>query len=190
MRKLILIFFILLSLTTNAQDSLITINNSWYIRSMPISINSSSIYSLTGTSNPYENKLTNRTNSNIEIGYSTGIVDIGLSYGRLNIRQDSSSYLESRITLDVCQIRKFSNEFTLGVGYSFNNSFPVMLEVASTMMLQVSKRLGVGLITGYYDLAGNYGDYSKNFYGIFLRYGLARSENGSLFTTNRFHKHH
>ena len=55
-----------------------------------------------------------------------------------------------------------------------------MLEVATTMLLQVNKKMGLGLITGYMDFAGDEGDYSKNFYGLFFRFGLARSESGSL----------
>lgn len=157
---------------------------------MPMSMGTSAVYSTTGVSIPQENLLKNRISQNIEVGYSSSIVDIGLSYGRVNFRQDSTSYLEARITMVTCQIKKFSNEFSIGFGHSFNPHYPVMLEAASTMLWQVHKNFGGGLIVGYYDFAGNQGDFSKNFYGLFIRYGLARSETGSLLRRrNIIHRH-
>jgi hypothetical protein len=163
-----------------AQDTNIVVKDSWYIRTMPLSIGTSTIYSGSGVSLAGHNHLRDRVTQNIEAGISTSIMDIGLAYGRLNFRQDSTSYIETRFTLVTFQIQKFSNEFTIGMGYAYKGQYPVMLEVATTMLWQVSKKAGMGLITGYMDYAGDEGDYSKNFYGLFLRMGLARSESGSL----------
>jgi hypothetical protein len=163
-----------------AQDTTIAVKDSWYIRTMPLSIGTSIIYSGSGVSLPGQNHLRDRVTQNFEVGISTHIMDIGLAYGRLNFRQDSTAYIESRFTLVTFQIQKFSNEFTIGMGYGYRGNYPIMLEVATTMLFQVSKKAGLGLVTGYMDFAGDDGDYSKNFYGLFLRFGLARSESGSL----------
>jgi cytochrome c biogenesis protein CcdA len=175
-----LILFFFLSFNLKAQDTTVAVKKSWYVRSMPFSLGTSTIYSGTGVSIPGNNLIRDRTSQNIEVGVSTSIMDIGLAYGRLNFRQDSTAYLETRFTLVTCQIQKFSNEFIIGMGYSCASNYPIVLEAATTILLQVSKQAGVGLITGYYDFAGNIGDYSKNFYGLFFRFGLARSETGSL----------
>jgi hypothetical protein len=193
-KTLILIGVICLFLTNiqaQTNDTIIPVKSSWYIRTMPFSLGTSTIYSGTGVSIPGNNLIRDRIAQNIEFGVSTSIMDIGLAYGRLNYRQDSTAYLETRFTLVTCQIQKFSNEFIIGMGYSFAGHYPIVLEAATTILLQVSKMTGVGLITGYYDFAGNIGDYSKNFYGLFLRYGLARSETGSLFRRKGLlHRHH
>lgn len=184
LKFLLLLFAFSLLIITQAQDSLSYDQTpqkpSFYMRMMPISTGTSPIYSSTGVSSPEGSLLKNRISQNIEAGISTSILDIGLSYGRMNFRQDSTSYLEARITMVTCQIQKFSNEFSIGFGHSFNNHYPIMLEAATTMLWQVQKNWGAGLIVGYYDFAGNQGDYSKNFYGVFIRYGLERSEAGLL----------
>jgi hypothetical protein len=179
MRKSLLLLLTLLSLNAFSQDTTISVKSSWYVRSMPFSIGTSTIYSGTGTSLPGNNLLRDRISQNIEVGISTSVMDIGITYGRLNFRQDSTSFVEARLTLVTCQIQKFSNEFIIGMGYNFGNN-PIVLEAATTILLQVSRKMGIGLITGYYDFAGDNGDYSRNFYGAFLRFGLARSETGSL----------
>jgi hypothetical protein len=180
LKKSAFLILVLISSVSFAQDTSKVVQNSWYIRAMPLSIGTSTIYSGTGVSIPGNNLIRDRVTQNIEAGISTSIMDIGLAYGRLNFRQDTTAYLEARFTLVTCQIQKFSNEFTIGMGYGFAGKYPIMLEAATTMLLQVSKKAGVGLITGYMDFAGNAGDYSKNFYGLFVRIGLARSETGSL----------
>jgi hypothetical protein len=194
LRGLLICFFLFLSFFGQSQDSLPKnteiSKRSWYVRMMPISMGTSAVYSTTGVSIPQESLLKNRISQNIEMGYSSSIVDIGLCYGRINIRQDSTSFLEARITMATAQIKNFSNEFSIGFGHSFNPSYPIMLEAASTMLWQVYKNFGGGVIVGYYDFAGNQGDFSKNFYGLFLRYGLARTETGSLLRRrNIIHRH-
>lgn len=166
--------------TLFAQDTTVVVKNSWYIRAMPLSIGTSTIYSGSGTSLPGHNHLRDRITQNIEAGISTSIMDIGLAYGRFNYRQDTTSYIEARFTLVTFQIQKFSNEFTIGMGYGYKGNYPIMMEAATTMLWQVHKKADVGLITGYMDFAGDEGDYSKNFYGLFLRVGLSRNESGSL----------
>jgi hypothetical protein len=47
-------------------------------------------------------------------------------------------------------------------------------------MAQVSKNIGIGAIVGTYDFIGENNQFNKSFYGIFLRYGLLRTEGGFL----------
>lgn len=180
MKTILCVLLVFCGTALFAQDTTVVVKDSWYIRTMPLSIGTSTIYSGSGVSLPGNNHLRDRVTQNLEVGISTSIMDIGLAYGRLNFRQDTTSYIETRFTLVTFQIQKFSNEFTIGMGYGYKGHYPIMLEVATTMLLQVNKKMGLGLITGYMDFAGDEGDYSKNFYGLFFRFGLARSESGSL----------
>jgi hypothetical protein len=162
-RTIILLFVCTAGL---AQD---TTKSSWYGRALPYCL-------YTG---PGFQK--DRVSQNIEFGRSFGVIDAGLAFGRMSQRPDSTFYLEGRITMDACQIGIFSSEFTLGGGKVFNQSTPVMLELSYTIFAQLGKNFGVGVISGNYDFSGNYAGINKNFYGVFLRYGLARN-NGLLIT--------
>lgn len=150
-----------------SQDSTSTIS-SWYVRSMPFGM-----YSNAG-------KYADRINQNIEFGKSFEVLDIGLAFGRNSLRPDTTSYLQARITMDACQYGIFSNEVSIGVGKIFNSSTPMIFEYSTTILAQVSKKLGIGVIVGNYDFTGEVIDISKQFYGIFMRFGLMRNEDGYL----------
>ena len=150
-----------------AQDSTLT-KSSWYFRSMPISM-----YTNAG-------KYPDRVSQNIEFGKSCEVLDLGLAYGRNSLRSDTTSYLQARITMDACQYGIFSNEVSVGVGKIFNSNTPMLFEYSTTILAQVSKQIGLGVIVGNYDFTGETMDISKQFYGLFLRIGLMRNEDGFL----------
>jgi len=150
-----------------SQDSTLT-TSSWYFRSMPFSF-----YSNAG-------KFEDRVSQNIEFGRSFEVLDLGLAYGRNSLRPDSTSYLQARITMDACQYGIFSNEVSVGVGKIFNSTTPMIFEYSTTILAQVSKKIGIGVIVGNYDFTGEVNDHSKQFFGLFLRIGLMRNEDGFL----------
>ena len=166
-----LIYFVYIFLFMNvygfSQDSTVT-TSSWYFRSMPFSI-----YTNAG-------KYPDRVNQNIEFGRSFEVLDLGLAFGRNSLRPDTTSYLQARITMDACQYGIFSNEVSVGVGKIFNSNTPMIFEYSTTILAQVSKKIGLGVIVGNYDFTGEITDISKQFYGVFLRIGLMRNENGYL----------
>lgn len=150
-----------------SQDSTLT-TSSWYFRSMPFAM-----YSNAG-------KFADRVAQNIEFGKSFEVLDLGLAYGRNSLRPDSTQYLQARITMDACQYGIFSNEVSIGVGKIFNSNTPMLFEYSTTILAQVSNHIGVGIIVGNYDFTGEVLDTSKQFFGLFLRIGLMRNENGFL----------
>ncbi len=154
-----------------------TVKSSWYMRSMPISL-------YTGAG-----KLNTKMPQNIEFGRSFGMIDAGLAFGRINQLADSNKYMEARITMDASQYGIFSNELSLGFGHVFNSNTPIMLEISYTVFAQVYKNWGLGIVTGYYDFSGDNTDVSKTYYGLFVRYGLKRSDGGSLIN-RKVHAHH
>jgi hypothetical protein len=156
----------------------IKVKSSWYARSMPVSL-----YTGAGFIN-------DKISQNIEVGRSIGVVDVGLVYGRINQRADSNKYVEARVTMDASQYGIFSNEISIGVGRVFNEKIPIMLEISYTVFAQVGKHFGVGIVTGYYDFSGVSNDVSKDFYGLFFRYGLQRTESGTLLSRRNHHAHH
>ena len=156
----------------------IKVKSSWYARSMPVSLYTGSGF------------IIDKISQNIEVGRSFGVLDVGIVAGRTNIRSDSNKYVEARVTMDASQYGIFSNEISIGVGRVFNDKIPIMLEISYTVFAQVGKRFGVGIVTGYYDFAGVSNDVGKDFYGLFFRYGLQRSENGTLMNRRMHGRHH
>ena len=175
--KIITLALILLGFTATAQYDSTAVKSSWYGRVMPYTLYTG--YSI----------MTDRVSQSVEIGRSYGVIDCGLSYGRISLRPDSSQFLEAKVTMDACQIGIFSNEFTVGFGHVFNPNTPLMFELSSTLFAQVSKNWGIGVVTGYYDISGNTYGTTRNYLGLYLRYGLLRSEGGFL-TNKRFKAKH
>lgn len=172
---LILSDFILTS--QNLKDS-VKIQSSWYSRITPCSV-----YAGYGTMN-------NRINQNVEFGRSIGVIDIGLAVGRLSLKSDTSYFSEFKVTMDACQYGIFSNEFSIGAGYVFNSRTPILLDISSTILAQINPKIGVGIIIGYYDISGETYGFSKNYFGLFIRFGLLRSEGGILLNKRVHHIHH
>jgi len=156
-----------------------------YFRAMPLGIYTGAGY------------LQDRITQNIEVGKSFGMIDAGIAYGQTALRKDTAgngtNYLEAKITMDVCQYGIFSNEMTIGAGGVIDSKNFLMLEISYTIYAQFWKRCGIGIVTGYYDFSGNTTDASHNMFGMFVRYGLLRPENGGLINIGRMartHMHH
>jgi len=173
------VFFIFCFTNTfcNPKDSIVKVKSSWYGRSMPISL-----YTGAGFIN-------DKISQNIEFGRSFGVIDAGICWGRMNLRPDTSQYIEARLTMVVSQYGLFSNEFTVGAGKLFNPRNPIMLEMSYSIIVQPSKNIGIGIITGFYDFSGDYDDVNKMFYGILFRFGLLRTEQGGLLN-RKVNAHH
>ena len=139
-----------------------------YVRATPFSI-------YTGAGNPRD-----RIAQSIEIGKSFNVIDLGIAFGRNALRPDSTLFLEGRVTMDVANYGIFANEMTIGAGRVFDKQGSLMLELTYSIIAQVSPRLGIGLTTGYYDFSNETTDASKTFYGIYLRFGLLRTDSGGL----------
>ena len=87
--------------------------------------------------------------------------------------------------MDVANYGIFANEMTIGAGRQFDKQGSLMLELTYSIIAQVAPRLGVGLTTGYYDFSSEATDASRTFYGIYLRYGLTRTDAGGLLNVGR-----
>jgi hypothetical protein len=154
------------------------VSSSWYGRTIPISMLSATLQGET---------LKQRISQNFEIGKSFGMVDIGLALGKVNsITNDSipksfnTQFIEAKLTMDACQYGIFSNEITIGAGYMFNNTTPLMLEISSTIFAQVGENWGLGVVYGNYNFTGDSNDVNKTFTGIYFRIGLIRDDGGIL----------
>lgn len=180
------------------KDSIINtkVKSSWYARSMFVSLMSAG--------QPGE-KLSERITQNIEFGKSIGMVDIGLAIGKaklINYTSDSylvdsniitqyqdhnenKLYIQGRLTMDACQYGIFSNEISVGAGYTFSKIMPVMLEISSTIFAQIGDNWGLGIVIGTYNFTGDNDDLNKSFTGLFLRYGLIRDDGGILLSRTR-----
>ena len=151
-------------------------DKSFYLRVMPISS-----YTGAGTAS-------DKIGQNIEAGLSYGVLDLGLAVGKYNFH-DTTSFMEAKITMDASQYGIFSNEFTLGCGYVFQAKANLMLEASYTILAQIKGNVGLGFVIGYFDFSGRTSDVSKTMYGMFLRYGLPRSNDGNLMRNRKLKMH-
>ncbi len=181
-----------------SKDSVINtkVKSSWYVRSMFVSLMSAGQLGET---------LSERITQNIEFGKSIGMVDVGLAIGKAKLINYSSDsylvdnsiitqyqdhnenklYIQGRLTMDACQYGIFSNEISIGAGYTFSKTMPIMLEISSTIFAQVGDNWGLGIIIGTYNFTGDNDDLNKSFTGLFLRYGLIRDDGGILLNRTR-----
>ena len=166
------------SISRSSEDSTKSVFNfkaaPWYVRATPFSI-------YTGSGNPKD-----RINQGIEIGKTLDVIDLGIAVGRTSLRPDSTLYVEGRVTMDVANYGVFANEMTIGAGKVFGpQGGSLMLELTYSIIAQVAPRFGIGLTTGYYDFSNETTDASKTFYGLYLRYGLLRTDSGGLIRIGR-----
>jgi hypothetical protein len=148
-------------------------NAPFYARLMPFSI-----YTGPGKTN-------DRVAQMIEIGKTFNVIDAGIAFGRNSLRPDTSLFLEGKITMDVCNLGIFANEMTIGAGRLFDTKGSLMLELSYNIFAQVSKNFGIGISTGYYDFSNQSYGSSKTFFGVFIRYGLQRSDAGGVLGLGR-----
>ena len=160
------------AISRSSQDSTRSVFNfkaaPLYVRANPFSI-------YAGAGNPRD-----RIAQSIELGKSFDVIDVGIAFGRNSLRPDTTLFLEGRVTMDVANYGVFANEMTIGAGRVFDKQGSLMLELTYSIIAQVAPRLGIGLTTGYYDFSNETTDASKTFYGIYLRFGLLRTDSGGL----------
>lgn len=178
MYKLLLLILPLFTLAQFEEDT-VKVKTSWYMRISPYSV-----YTGPGL---FKDKHT----QNFETGFSHGVIDLGLSAGRVSFRKDTTGFVEAKVTMDGCQYGRFSNEYSVGIGYVHNPNSPLMLDVSTTIFVQLSEHWGLGTVTGYYDISGKTQGYNYNYFGLYLRYGLLRDGNGILriSKSNKVHHH-
>ena len=179
MKKISLTFLLLVFVTgifgQNKADTIIKVKSSWYGRTMPVSLYTGSGY------------LKDKIMQNVELGRSFGVVDVGVAYGRISQRPDSTSFVEAKITMDASNYGKVCSEITLGGGIVFKSKTPIMLEISYTVFYQFTKYWGLGVVTGYCDFSGDTHDISKNYFGLYTRFGLQRSDGCGLMGRMRGH---
>ncbi|MEZ0542409.1 hypothetical protein [Fibrella arboris] len=165
------------SISRSSEDSTKSVFNfkaaPWYGRANPLLI-----YTGLGA-------VRDRISQSVEIGKSFNVIDLGVAVGRNSLRPDSTMFLEGRVTMDVANYGVFANEMTIGAGRVFDKAGSLMLELTYSIIAQVAPRLGIGLTTGYYDFSSEFTDSSKTFYGVYLRYGLLRTDSGGLLGNGR-----
>lgn len=175
---IVLLLLSCINLSSQIDTTIKKVKSSFYGRAMP-----ASLYTGSGL-------LIDKMSSNVEAGVSYGVLDMGITVGQINQRADSNKYVEARVTMDASQYGRVSSEISLGFGHIFKSNTPIMLEISYTIFVQVYKKFGIGVVTGFYDFSGNNADVNKTFYGIFLRYGLMRDGNGVLNMKKQSRGHH
>ncbi len=130
-------------------------------------------------------KYADRISQHLEIGKTFNILDVGLAYGRSSLRPDTSHFVEAKATLDVGNIGIFANETTVGVGKLFDRHGSLMLEISYNIFAQVSTHWGFGVSTGFYDFSNENSGISNTLFGLNVRYGLQRTDDGGILGLTR-----
>jgi hypothetical protein len=199
MKKVVLIFLLIMTKTYGQvadtlsveTDTIVSkkVTSSWYARSMFVSL-------LSANTSQTDETIKTRFSQNIEFGKSFGMVDLGISIGyaasidsipnnHTDLKTVQSQYILGKLSMDACQYGIFSNEITIGGGYMFNKTTPIMLEISSTIFAQIGENWGLGVVYGNYNFTGDKNDLNKTFTGLFLRYGLIRDDGGILLSRTR-----
>lgn len=178
--KYILFLFLFLSsfsYSQNTKDTIVDtikiVRSAWYVRAIPFSI----VTGAGGNQPPTYSRY-------IEGGWSYEVLDLGLAFGSYSKYVDTTTFVELKITMDASQIGIFSNEFSVGFGRIFNSSTPILLDASYTIMAQIKNNLGAGIYTGFYNFVGSQYDVTKSYYGVFIRFGLARNSDGEIYITH------
>lgn len=160
------------AISRSSQDSTRSVFN---FKAAPVyvRVNPFSIYA--GAGSPKD-----RIAQSIELGKSFDVIDFGVAFGRNSLRPDTTLFVEGRVTMDVANYGIFANEMTIGAGRVFDKQGSLMLELTYSIIAQIAPRVGIGLTTGFYDFSNEVTDASKTFYGVYLRFGLLRTDSGGL----------
>ncbi|MBC7485562.1 MAG: hypothetical protein H7282_02265 [Cytophagaceae bacterium] len=126
--------------------------------------------------------LTNRFMLMAECGKSFSVLDIGLAVG---YKGGDSVLFMPKLTLDASQYQFLSNEYSIGVGYYAGSQTPLVFDISSTILAQISKKVAIGINAGFTDYSGDTTSFIKNYFGLIVRIGLLRDFNGVLTKTTR-----
>src|ERR1700730_14585089 len=99
-----------------------------------------------------------KANLAIEIGKQWDAFSLGLDIGKTSLGKvrgrDTTAYLELCPNLNVFKQGKFTNTFTVGIGYIFNAKENLMTELASGVEYFQSERLHFNIFFGQYFYSG------------------------------------
>ncbi len=99
-----------------------------------------------------------KANVAIEIGKQWDAFSLGLDIGKTSLGKirgrDTTVYLELCPNLNVFKQGRFTNTFTIGIGYIFNSEENIMSELASGIEYFHSQRLHFNIFFGQYFYSG------------------------------------
>ncbi|MDP9079091.1 MAG: hypothetical protein M3O71_16815 [Bacteroidota bacterium] len=118
-----------------------------------------------------------RFSPSVEFGRTYGIFDIGLSTGRLNSLSsgsDTTRFFEFRPTINVFSKGRFSEALALGGGYVFKAKQGLMTEICNSINFNISEKLAVAVVQGYYFFDGTNNSRSTQFMGFNFTYNFLK----------------
>lgn len=119
-----------------------------------------------------------RFSPSTEFGRTYGIFDIGLATGRLNSINsgaDTTRFLEFRPTINVFSKGRFSEALSLGGGYVFKAKQGLMTEICNSINFNISEKLEVAVVQGYYFFDGTNNNRSTQFMGFNFTYNFLKN---------------
>lgn len=117
----------------------------------------------------------NQGMATIEVGrYLQEDFTAGIAVGTTSF-SGGNMYIEARPTFYYSS-GKFSQGFTIGVGYVFNSSAPFMVEWGTSTNFQFSKQWGIALAVGAYNFNGELFAADYSYFGTSVTYTFKRKK--------------
>jgi len=124
-----------------------------------------------------------KSNLSLELGKQWDVFSLGIVGGKTSLstaKKDTTSYLEIRSNLNVFQQGKFTNTFTVGIGYIPNAHNDFMTEVTYTIEYSMTEQIHLNILAGQYLYSGLKTSGSEPFIGISFTYFFKPFSNKSL----------
>ncbi|ASU33495.1 hypothetical protein [Mucilaginibacter xinganensis] len=119
-----------------------------------------------------------RFSPSVEFGKTFGIFDIGLATGRVNSLSsgaDTTRFVEFRPTINIFSKGRFAESLCLGGGYIFKAKQGLMTEICNSINFNISEKLAVAVVQGYYFFDGTNNSRSTQFMGFNFTYNLLKN---------------
>ena len=114
-----------------------------------------------------------KSNLSFELGQQWDVFSLGGVVGKTSLIpcvKDTTTYFEVRTNLNIFQQGKFTNTFTIGVGYIPNAQNNLLTEVTYTIEYSYSDQVHLNILAGQYLYSGLKSIGSEPFIGLSLTY--------------------
>jgi len=114
-----------------------------------------------------------KSNLSIEVGHQWDVFSLGVVGGKTSLSscvKDTTTYFEIRSNLNIFQQGKFTNTFTIGLGYIPNAQNDFLTEVTYTIEYGLSEQFHINILAGQYLYSGLKTTGNEPFIGVSLTY--------------------
>jgi hypothetical protein len=136
--------------------------------------------------------IADKANIAVEVGKQWDAFSLGLDIGKTTLAKvtgrDTTVYLELCPNLNVFQQGKFTNTFTVGIGYIFNAKENFMTQVSSGIEYFQSQRFHFNIFFGQYFYSGRESASNVSFFSVSAMFYFSASKEQALKKQTAFNR--